>query len=84
MCFNSVAAATAYLLAIVVLDSTVLALSISNLHTTRTNADPLSLLGYVVSLVDTLGATQTHKAVEPSRESGSALSDRCWSELRTH
>jgi hypothetical protein len=62
MCLDNIIAIIAYLLTIIVLDSTVFTLLISNLNATRANANPLSLLNDVSNLVNTLRVAKAHKA----------------------
>ena len=62
MRLDNVIAITAHLLTIIVLDSIVFTLLISNLNATRANANPLSLLNNVSNLVNTLRAAKAHKA----------------------
>jgi hypothetical protein len=61
MRLDNVIAITAYLLIIIVLDSIVFTLPISNLNVTRANANPLSLLNNVSNLVNTLRVAKAHK-----------------------
>jgi hypothetical protein len=84
MRLDNVIAATAHLLTIMVLDSTVFTLPIGNLDATGANANPLSLLDDVSNLVNTLGAAKAHKARKAWGQSSGALGNRGGSKLRTH
>jgi hypothetical protein len=61
MRLDNVIAIIAHLLTIIVLDSIVFTLPISNLNATRANANPLSLLNDISNLVNTLRVAKAHK-----------------------
>ena len=61
MRLDNVIAIIAHLLTIIVLDSIVFILPISNLNATRANANPLSLLNDISNLINTLRAAKAHK-----------------------
>ena len=61
MRLDNVIAIIAYFFIIIVLDSIVFTLLISNLNVTKANANSLSLLNNVSNLVNTLRVVKAHK-----------------------